>query len=150
MSEPLVFTARSPRLALPYLFAAQAQKEATVNEGFALIDALLTPVVEDIRSDPPVSPSDGECWIIGANPQGDWAGREGDIAVFTASTWFFVNPQNGMAVFDKAASVTRRWDGEWSAPAIPAPPTGGATIDAEARTAIGALMATLRNAGIAL
>ena len=148
MSTPLVFTARSPRLALPYLFTAQAQKEATVNEGLARIDALLTPAVEDIASNPPMSPSEGECWIIGANPQGDWAGKENDMAVFTAGTWLFVSPQVGMAVFDKAAGVPRRWDGGWVAPNIPTSPSGGATIDAEARAVIDALLAMLRNAGI--
>ncbi|WP_370177302.1 DUF2793 domain-containing protein [Alteriqipengyuania sp.] len=148
MSTPLVFTARSPRVALPYLFAAQAQKEATVNEGLARIDALLTPAVEEIASSPPASPSEGQCWIISANPQGDWAGRENDMAVFTAGTWLFVNPQVGMAVFDKAAGVTRRWDGGWNAPAIPASPSGGSTIDAEARAAIDGLIDTLRDAGV--
>ena len=90
MSTPLVFTARSPRLALPYLFAAQSQKEATVNEGLALIDALISPAVEEIAASPPASPSEGQCWIIGANPQGSWEGRGDDIAVFTAGTWLFV------------------------------------------------------------
>ena len=150
MGTPLVFTARSPRIGLPYLFAAQAQKEATVNESFALIDAMLAPAVEDIASIPPSSPGEGECWIIGANPQGDWAGHETDLAAFTAGAWLFIRAREGMAVFDKAAAVTRRWDGGWTAPDAPASPAGGATIDAQARLAIDGLIATLRSAGIAL
>tara|TARA_B100001179_G_scaffold189903_1_gene146474 strand:- start:401 stop:853 length:453 start_codon:yes stop_codon:yes gene_type:complete len=148
MSTPLVFTARSPRLALPYLFAAQSQKEATVNEGLALIDALISPAVEEIAASPPASPSEGQCWIIGANPQGSWEGRGDDIAVFTAGTWLFVTPRAGMSVFDKAAAVTRRWDGGWMAPDAPASPTGGTVIDVEARAAIDTLIAVLRNARI--
>ena len=73
MSNPLVFTDRSPRTGLPYLFAAQAQKEVTVNEAIARIDAMLSPCVEGETSSATADPVEGECWIVGEGADGIWS-----------------------------------------------------------------------------
>ena len=50
----------TPRLALPAIEAAQAQKHVTHNEALALLDCLVQLTVESrTLAAPPLSPSDG-------------------------------------------------------------------------------------------
>lgn len=148
MSDPLAFTDRSPRNNLPYLFAGQAQKEATVNEAVARIDALLGPCVEGEADSPPASPVEGDCWIVGGGAKGSWAGHVGELAILAAGTWLFAAPQPGMRVFDQSATSHRTWIDGWRSPALPTDPAGGATIDVEARAALAMLLANLREIGM--
>ena len=53
-----------------------------------------------------------------------------------------------MTVFDKLLGCFRRFHGSWSTPTAPALPVGGTVIDAQARTAITALVIALRAAGV--
>lgn len=148
MSDPFTFTSTTARLGLPNLFTAQAQKEMTVNEAFARIDALLHAVVEGIANDPPGSPADGECWIIGSQPTGEWASAAGKIACRQAGNWLFVTPTNGMVVFDKSAAQSSRYDNGWIKAGAVTSPSGGVTIDEQARSAIDQIVAALQAAGI--
>jgi hypothetical protein len=148
MTDPFAFTATTPRLKLPNLFAAQAQREFTVNEAFARLDALLHLVVEGEANSPPVSPVDGTCWLVGSAPTGDWAGQAGTIAARQAGSWLFAEPVEGMTAHDHAAGQLARFDGGWQRAAAVAAPSGGSTADAEARTAIVGLIAALVAGGI--
>ena len=148
MTDPLTFAAKTPRHQLPNLFVAQAQKEFTVNEALARLDALLHPAVEGEADAPPASPTDGECWIVGSAPTGDWTGHAEGIAAWQSGNWIFVGPDEGVAVFDKAAGTLARYHGGWTRPAAVAAPSGGATEDAEARAAIADLIARLVEARI--
>ena len=148
MSDPIVYDSASPRFGLPFLFAGQAQKEAFVNEAHALTDALLHCAIEGEAAAPPASPTDGTSWLVGASPTGDWTGQAGKIACRQAGNWIFVPPRDGMRLLDRSNGQERRYNGGWAAPSAPADPTGGTTIDAEARTAIAALIAALRTAGV--
>ena len=135
MTDPLIFTDRSPLTGLPYLFAGQAQKEPTVNEALARIDALLSRSVEGESGSPPPDPADGECWIVGTSANGPWDG-------------LFAPPQPGWQVYDRAAGLRRTWMDGWRAPTLPDEPAGGTTIDVEARAAIAALIEELRSAAV--
>ena len=148
MTDPYSFASTTPRLSLPNLFVAQAQKEITVNEAFALIDALVHSAVEGEANDPPVGPTDGECWLVGDTPSGDWTARAGMIASRQAGSWLFMQPVEGMVVFDKAAGQSARYDGAWQRAAAVTTPTGGTTEDSEARAAIVELVAALQFSGI--
>ncbi|WP_336979403.1 DUF2793 domain-containing protein [Altererythrobacter fulvus] len=148
MPDPISFTSASPRFALPLLFAGQAQKEFTVNEAHVLIDALLHPAVAGERSAPPGSPDPGECWLVGAGPSGAWAGHAGELACWSAGAWIFVPPRDGMHLLDRSTGQLKLYRGGWHAAAAPALPTGGATVDIQARTAIAGLIAALGAAGI--
>ena len=150
MSIPLEFAARSTRNDLPFLFVAQAQKEATVNEALARIDALLRPLVEGESDAPPPEPADGAGWIVGADAQGEWTGREGALAFHIAGSWIYAQPSEGTVVFDRALGGLRHWHNGWQAMALPAIPTGGAVIDTQARAAIEELIAQLRAFGLGL
>ncbi|HEX7709461.1 MAG TPA: DUF2793 domain-containing protein [Sphingomonadaceae bacterium] len=148
MPDPISFTSTTPRLCLPLLFVGQAGKEFYVNEAHARIDALLHSAIEGEANDPPASPADGACWLVGGAPTGGWAGHAGDLACSEAGTWLFVAPRDGMRLLDRSTGQLKLFRSGWIAPAGPALPAGGATVDAEARGAIGELVSALVEAGI--
>jgi hypothetical protein len=160
---------RTERLGLPMLYAGQAQKELTHNEALTLIDLLLAGVVEAVgRDEPPGDPQPGQCWIVGAEPQGEWAGHAGWLAGWTPGGWRFVAPREGMRLTLAGSGIELchrdgiwhvgevRGDALWIAgervvgsrqPAI-AVPSGGAIVDAEARSAIAHIVTTLQQHGL--
>ena len=80
MTQPIPFDAATPRLDLPLLAAAQAQKEAFVNEALARIDVLLHPVVKGSTTAPPSNPQAGECWVVAATASDAWSERDDMLA----------------------------------------------------------------------
>jgi hypothetical protein len=159
---------RTDRHALPLLQAGQAQKELTHNEALVLLDMLAMAAVAGVAAVPPAAPVPGECWIVGPQPGGAWAGAAGKLACWTASGWRFLAPQAGMRVWRIDLAVEAQWRaGEWRTgevcarrlivegepvvgprqPAI-ALPVGGATVDAEVRAALGAIVAALKAHGL--
>lgn len=159
---------RTDRHALPLLQAGQAQKELTHNEALVLIDMLAMAAAIGIVDAPPGTPAAGDCWIVGPAPVGAWTGHAGALAGWTEAGWRFVAPREGMRVWLIGAGVeaARRGDawtiGELTAsrltiggrqvvgvqqPAIAAP-AGGATVDAEARAALSAILAALGAHGL--
>lgn len=100
------------------------------------------------RSDP-----EARIALVGASlgevqAQGEWAGHEGALAFRVAGSWMYAPPSEGTVVFDRALGGLRHWRDGWQAMALPAIPTGGATIDTEARAAIEVLIAQLRAFGL--
>ena len=53
-----------------------------------------------------------------------------------------------MRLFNKATGQDLRFASAWAGPTRPAVPTGGTTVDSEARAAISAVIAALTEAGI--
>ena len=148
MTDPIAFDTATPRFGLPLLFAGQSQKEVYVNEALALADGLLHCAIQTETATPPATPSDGQAWLVGTSPSGAWSGQAGKLALRQGGNWIFVTPRDGMRLLDLATGQERRYHGGWQAPSAPAGPTGGTTIDVEARAAIAALIAKLRDAGI--
>lgn len=148
MTDPFVFDTISPRYGLPLLFAGQSQKEAFVNEAFSIADALFHCAVEGELSDPPVNPADGQNWIVGNAATGDWLGQDGALACRQAGNWLFIAPQDGFRVMDRSNGQEKFYLSGWQVPSVPTNPSGGLTIDAEARIAIGELITALRISGI--
>jgi len=126
----------------------QAQKEFFVNEALSRIDALLHPAIAGTANVPPATPLAGECWLVGAAPSGAWAGYAGAIACFTAGSWLFTAPRDGMRVLDLPSGQVLFHRGGWQAVSAPASPTGGGVVDTQARAAIAALIAALSDAGV--
>ncbi len=148
MGNPISFTAKSARFGLPYLFAGQAQKEFFVNQSVVLADSLLHAAIEGVRDTPPSEPDDGDCWLVGGNPEGDWVGHNSALACRQAGVWVMIEPRAGMQVFDKEAQQQIRYTDTWDRAGEPVVATGGTVIDLEARTTINNLIETLRIAGI--
>lgn len=148
MSDPITFTSASARFDLPFLFAAQAQKEVFVNEALSRVDGLLHLAVEGETDTPPAAATDGEAWIISGAPSGIWSSHAGEIALRQSGNWLFAQPSDGMIAFDKAASQFVRYDGMWLRISAIAAPSGGATVDTQARAAIDAILTALIAKGI--
>ena len=147
MPDPL-FDSRTARLDLPLLFAGQAQKEGFVNETSARIDSLLHGAIEAEQAAPPAVPVDGQMWLVAAGASGAWLGQAGKLAARQAGNWLFVTPRDGMKLLNRASGQEIRYSGSWKSAARPALPSGGTTIDAEARTALAAILTALTTAGI--
>ncbi len=148
MTNPISFTSTTPRFNLPNLFVAQAQKEFTINEALARLDSLIHPVVEGEANDPPASPNEGDCWIIGTQPTGEWATNSGGIACRQSANWIYLQPKLGMSVTEIASGSVVHFDGSWQRIAAIPTPMAGATEDTEARETIVALISALVTAGI--
>ena len=142
--------AMTPRFALPLLAVAQAQKEVTHNEALTLLDALVHAAVEDgPLAEPPTDPAEGQCWIVGAIPQGIWMGRANAIALWTANGWRFAAARRGMHITRLGDGSRLRFDGTtWTAPGSVDAAKGGSTIDVEARSAIATLILHLAAQGL--
>jgi len=157
------------RLDLPLLAPGQAQKELFHNEALAMIDMAVHASVRAVGAVvPSEDASEGDCWILGDAPVGEWAGYAGFLAGWTAGGWRFVAPRDGMAVWDQSGSLTVRHNGgRWSVedvharslvigdhqvvgaqqPAIAAPATG-AVVDTEARATLASVLDVLRTHGL--
>lgn len=154
---------------LPLLVPGQAQKEVFHNEALSALDMLLHAAVEAVGIDaPPPAPADGQSWIVGAAPTGAWTGHADAVATWTGGGWRFQDAVAGVSVVVRATRLRAEWDGAaWRTgeivaakmlvggvqvvgdrqAAIPAP-QAGRVIDAEARTAVAAMLAALRAHGL--
>ena len=134
-----------------------------------LIDVAVAAAVETVGGNaPPASPVDGQCFIVGIAPTGVWAGHASAIAGYAAGGWRFVAPIAGMRALDKVSGQTATYDAAaWVVGAIKgaklelagsqvvgarlaavANPGGGASVDAEARAAIVAILDRMRSHGL--
>lgn len=154
---------------LPLLEAGQAQKEITHNQAVERLGYLLHIAVEGPAGTiPPASPTAGLCYRIAAGATAAWAGYDHHIACMGEGGWMFLAPTPGMIVWDKAAGSFGYFDGAawkpgvWAATAFavngvkvlgaqqPAlgNPSGGVTIDAQARATITQILDALRAHGL--
>lgn len=159
----------TPRLALSLLSAGQAQKELTHNEALLRADMLIQPVVQAVGvATPPTAPASGQCWIIGASATGVWSGHDANLACWTEAGWRFVAPFAGLMVLDASSGQIVRYSlGGWVSGTVNATqirvagtqvigtqqaaisnPSGGATIDAEARITLATILSALRSHGL--
>ena len=111
----------SPNLNLPYISANQAQKHIPHNDALALIDGLLQlAVISRGLNTPPASLTDGNRFLTGSIPTGDWAGQANTIALRVAGQWLFQPPQAGWVVWVVAEKILLIFDGTiWVSPPLP-------------------------------
>lgn len=159
----------SARFDLPFLSAGQAQKEFFHNEALQTLDlAVAAAVEEEPRSSPPSSPIIGACYIVGAASAGEWAGRDDCLAGYTSGGWRFIGPRDGLSAYVKTTGTLAHYrSGAWEFGKVRgasvildgvqvvgsqfgaiSEPSGGTTADAESRTAIGQILAALRQHGL--
>lgn len=109
----------TPKLGLPYLVAAQAQKHVTHNEALRALDAIVQiGVIDRDLSAPPSAPSEGDCYIVAAAATGAWSTHDQKLAAWQDGAWMFYAPKKGWLswIGDEARLVV--WDGtQWIAAA---------------------------------
>ncbi len=92
--------ADTPNLTLPLIAASQNQKHVTHNEALGKIDALIQLTVLDRNlSVPPVSPTEGDRYIVGPSATDTWTSHENDIAAYYDGGWNFFTPTEGWSVW---------------------------------------------------
>ncbi|WP_068094964.1 DUF2793 domain-containing protein [Novosphingobium rosa] len=148
MTDSITFSAASPRLGLPLLYAGQAQKEAFVNESHARLDAAVHCAIEGIAATPPAAPVEGGNWLVATPASGDWAGQEDCIAARQGGNWLFLEPFDGLRFFNKASQQFSHYAGGWKVAPVVSLPQNGTIIDAEARSTLANLVAALQISGI--
>lgn len=89
-----------PITGLTYQEAGSLQTDAVQNAELNFIGAWLNCVVLSVGdNDPPGSPAEGDCYIVGDTPTGAWATHADDLAVYRGG-WQFFAPKEGVAVKD--------------------------------------------------
>ncbi len=72
-------------------------------------------VLDRTTSTPPSSPSEGDRYIVGPSPSGEWAGQAGNVASFFDGAWAFYVPEAGWLVWVNAENLLYVFDGSaWS------------------------------------
>lgn len=117
---------------------------------------------------PPASPAIGSCYIVASSPSGAWSGHAQQLAAYTSGGWRFTAARDGLNAYVRSSGSTAVYhDGAWeigtlkgsqvtvggqkvlgSRSAQITAPTGGATVDAEARAAIGQILTAMRTHGL--
>ncbi|MDF2232965.1 DUF2793 domain-containing protein [Albimonas sp. CAU 1670] len=122
--------AETANLDLPLLSDSQARKHITVNEALTRLDHLvMMAAISRTLATPPVSPADGNRYIVPTGASGAWAGRTSDVAIFVNGGWDFITPLTGWRAYveDEAAEVVHA-AGVWSVLTLPAAPSGAITV----------------------
>ena len=142
----------SPRLDLPYLAPAQAQKHVTHNAALTRLDILVQLTVTAFAAtQPPGVPEEGAVYALGAGAQDAWAGQDAaTLAAFQDGAWIFVTPQDGWVATEAATGALRVLaDGDWRA--LPLENLDGlgvnAAFDATNRLAVAAAATLLTHDG---
>lgn len=156
MSDPASVIYNSPKFSLSYIFAAQAQKEIHINRSLLLIDALLYGSVKGVARRVPAERMHGDCWLIGDEPEGVWATKSSQIAVYSGSSaagedesgWLYIQPRNGMRIFDEESEVNLYYHNGWRSPKAAADVNWEGLSDADLRIALKNLTATLKDMNI--
>lgn len=157
------------RLLLPMLIPGQAQKEIWHNESLERLDIIVASAVEEPpRNDPPTSPAAGSIYIVGDAPTGEWGPYASHLAAYSSAGWRFIAPVAGLGAMVKATGSFARYQPTgWEVGVVRcaevvidgnqvvgprdvaiSDPVAGPVIDAEARSAIGAILSTLRKHGL--
>lgn len=142
----------TPRLALPLLGAAQAQKHVTHNEALVRLDQIVHLSVKSrLAPMPPGDPAENETHIVADAAGGAFAGQSGKIASFTSGDWDFISPSDGwLAWVEDDAALVAYHSGAWvSAGTAAALSTLGinASADMTNRLAVSSPATLLNHAG---
>lgn len=110
-------------LNLPYIAPSQAQKHVTHNEALRMLDALVQLSSSSASvAIPPLSPFEGQRFIIPDGAAGDWAGKTGSVAAWQDGGWAFYLPQPGWRCFVEDTGALMMFSGgAWTGLESPLP-----------------------------
>lgn len=149
-------TTYTPRLDLPFIESAQAQKHVTHNEALERLDIMVQLRVQQFEATvPATSPLNGQSWALGVTPTGVWAGHGGQIASYVGDGWYFITPGPGWRAWGLAEGALKVWGGAaWNPVGLDAsnlnnlPGVGiGAASDPTNRLTVSAPATLLNHAG---
>jgi hypothetical protein len=133
------------------------------------LDILVCGAIEEPpRAMPPAAPAPGACYIIGESATDAWAEKTNFVAAWTASGWRFAPPFEGLSLYERTSGTWATFrDGAWELGVVSgssvqvggqqvvgprglaiASPAGGSVVDVEARSAVDAVLNTLRQHGL--
>lgn len=96
----------TPNLAITLMSESQSGKYATFNDLAVVLDCCLIVVADQDLTAPPVSPAEGDSYLIATGASGDWVGHDGDVAVYSNGGWVFHTPRAGRVyVLDESTVV---------------------------------------------
>lgn len=107
----------APNLGIQYGWTqGESGWKAGMDANLLALDALthLSVIDRDLTA-PPVSPADGDRYIVATGGTGDWAGHDGEVAIYR-SGWVFAAPRHGWLCYiqdEQVLSVYR--PAGWSA-----------------------------------
>jgi hypothetical protein len=100
------------RLGMPYIVTSQAQKEVIHNTALNRLDMLVRPVVQGMNvNTPPVSPTAGAIYIVGASPTGAFVGQTNKLAYALDGGWQFATPFKWLDVVNEADQTRYLFNG---------------------------------------
>ncbi len=102
----------SPLANIPLIQQNQSSKYITHNQAIAQIEALLGGVLNGLNT-PPVSPSEGDRYLIIATATGLWTGKEDNIAEWINGAWAYYPPFNGLFLFNLTAVDFYYYNNGW-------------------------------------
>lgn len=109
----------TPHLALPLIAASQAQKHVTVNEALQILDVLTQLVVRSASlTAPPLSPAEGDRYVVPPGATGSWATSVHSIAIWRDGDWLFLQPSNGWLAVAGDRNAMLHFDGTTWLPAL--------------------------------
>lgn len=89
----------SPILGISELANRQANAEVRVNEAIRVLEAAASGrVIDRDLTAPPGSSNNGDLYIVATSATGDWAGQDGNFALWS-SGWIFYTPVAGMTIY---------------------------------------------------
>ncbi len=141
----------TPRLGIPMLAAAQAQKHVTHNQALQKLDALVQlSVLSRTTTAPPSSLNEGDAYIVATGATGNWVGHDNEIAVVDGGQWSFVVPGPGWIAYVIDEDLPYRFLAAWAQ--LPLSETAGrlgvnATPDNTNRLSVSAAATLLNHEG---
>ena len=125
----------STHLKLPFILPSQAQKHITHNEALVALDTLaqLAVLDRDLTA-PPATPAEGDRYLVGPAPTGDWTGKADHIAAFDGAIWQFHTPEPGWTAYVVDEDCLAAWNGTAWSPVVATAPLFGVNTTADPTT----------------
>lgn len=145
----------TPNSGIPYVPENTTDPAAGLNLSLHVIDALLTPEVLGLgTTTPPVSPADGDLYVVGPAATGDWSGEDENLARYVAEGdfWqFYTAGVQAKAVLYLGAWYTFQGSSGWVGAGVPSVTASDVSYDnstsgltaTEAQSAIDELAASV-------
>ena len=97
----------------PIIVERDAEAVRQHNLGLRHMEVVAVGVVLSLLGTPPVTPADGDRYIVIATAVNEWSGQEDKIAFYVEplNIWMFIIPALGYRVWNDAGSVELVWDG---------------------------------------